>query len=131
MIKVDRSEHAENQVDEVHAGVPLVVFQERTEDEEIEQLLREWIAEEELPPQETDTGADPATNDPVQWPTQNPEPVNEYTTEGYITMAFPPLFPYGKADLRDQSERNVEVGTAEYFDALLRYKDGRFGSHPR
>jgi hypothetical protein len=34
-------------------------------------------------------------------------------------------------DLRDQSQREVELGTAEYFDALLQYKDGRFGSHPR
>jgi hypothetical protein len=46
-------------------------------------------------------------------------------------MAFLTLFPYGKADLRDQSHREEEVGTAEYFDALLRYKDGRFGSHSR
>jgi hypothetical protein len=58
-------------------------------------------------------------------------PMNEYRTEGYITMAFPTLFPYAKADLRDQSIREQEVETAEYFDALLRYKDGRFGSHPR
>ena len=37
-------------------------------------------------------------------------------------MAFPTLFPYGRADLRDQSHREVEVNTAEYFNALLRYK---------
>ena len=45
-------------------------------------------------------------------------------------MAFPTLFPYGGADLLDQSRRQAEVKSAEYFDALLRYKDGGFGCHP-
>jgi len=45
-------------------------------------------------------------------------------------MAFPMLFPCGKADLQDLSGREVEIGIADYFDALLQYKDGRFGSHP-
>jgi hypothetical protein len=31
-------------------------------------------------------------------------------------------YPYGKADLRDQSCREVEVKTADYVDTLLRYK---------
>ena len=51
--------------------------------------------------------------------------------EGYVAMAFLTLFPFGKVDLWDLSQREVEIGIADYFNALIRYKDGRFGSHPR
>lgn len=122
-------DHAENPMTEVHTGVPFVVFREQSEDEEIEQLLREYLAEEGEALQAENRPDILA--EPVQWPTQDLNPVNEYTTEGYMAMTFPPLFPYGHADLRDQSHREFEVNTAEYFNALLRYKDGRFGSHPR
>lgn len=111
--------------------MPLVVFQERSEDEEIERLLQEFIAEEDGQESLENNAPPAAPVDPVRWPTQDLNPINEYTTEGYIAMAFPTLFPRGHADLRDQSRRQAEVHTAEYFDALLRYKDGRFGSHPR
>lgn len=124
---IDCEDHVENPATEVHAGVPLIAFQERTEDDEIERLLQEFIAEEDG---QTSTQQPPPV-DPVRWPTQDLNPVNEYTTEGYIAMAFPTLMPYGGADLRDQSRREAEVKCAEYFDALLCYKDGRFGSHPR
>jgi hypothetical protein len=118
-------EHAESQATDIHVGVPLAVFHERTEDKEIERLLREYIAEEEG----TRIAPDP---EPVRWPTKDAaNPVNEYRTEGYIAMAFPTLFPYGSADLWDQSRREHEVGTADYFNALLPYKDGRFGCHPQ
>jgi Helitron helicase-like domain at N-terminus len=133
---------------EIHAGVPLVVFERRTEEQQIEAMLQDLIAEDaehvqlrHEPPINNDQQEQPADGHPPntdlpansveRWPTQGPDPINEYTTEGYITMAFPTLFPYGKADLRDQSHRKVEVCTADYFDALLRYKDGRFGTHPR
>jgi hypothetical protein len=43
------TEHMENQFDEVHAGVPLAVFEQQTEDEQIEAMLRELIAEEDDP----------------------------------------------------------------------------------
>ena len=109
----------------------MIVFQRETEDELIECMLRGIIAEEEGSlPLNQNLPSESAANTPVRWPTQGSEPVNEYTIEGYITMAFPLLFPYGKADLRDQSHRQIEIGTTEYFDALLRYKDGKFGSHP-
>src|SRR5947207_9958803 len=48
-----------------------------------------------------------------------------------MAMAFPTLFPTGRADFRDLSRRADDLGIAEYFEALIRYKDGRFGSHPR
>lgn len=35
------------------------------------------------------------------------EVVDEFTTKGYITMAFPTLFPNGIADLRQDRPRKV------------------------
>ena len=32
------------------------------------------------------------------WPTIGSTPINEFTTEGYISCAFPTLFPTGAAD---------------------------------
>ena len=94
------------------------------EDEHLERILREYIENEA----QVD---DEVLPEPVRWPTQDPEPINEYTTEGYMAMAFPALFPTGGADFRDRSQRTDDLGIAEYFEALIRYKDGRFGSHPR
>ena len=94
-------------------------------------MLEQLVDEEALEIDENNAREVPEReNNPIRWPTQDINPINEYTTEGYIAMAFPTLFPHGKADLRDMSGREVEIGIADYFDALLRYKDGRFGSHP-
>ena len=141
-------EHVENPLVDIHAGITENPCPTRSEDEEIEHLLQQFIAtyddpsnksDDEYTDEEldrllqewTDDGADGTTNEPIRWPTQGEAPVNEYTTEGYIAMAFPSLFPYGRADFRDQSRRETSLGIAEYFNALLRYKDGRFGNHPR
>ena len=35
----------------------------------------------------------------VSWPSTYPTPVNELTTEGYISCGFPTLFPTGAADV--------------------------------
>ena len=44
----------------------------------------------------------------------NENPINEYTTEGYIAMAFPTLFPYGHADFRNHSQRDTSIKVAEF-----------------
>lgn len=67
----------------------------------------------------------------VEQPTLSTVPINEYTTAGYIAMAFPKLFPTGSADLRDLSNRRVKVNPAEYFEHLMKYNDQRFAHHPR
>lgn len=115
---------------DTHTGVPLFVGPTRTEDEEVERELDELIRrfDDALPNNGTQETID---NPPLQWLTQNGTPVNEFTREGYIAMAFPTLFPKGHADLNDNVGRNESISIAEYFDALLKYKDGRFGSHPR
>ncbi len=66
---------------------------------------------------------------PIEWPNIDGNPVNEFHTPGYITRAFPTLYLYGNADLRSECIRIVKP--AEYFQHLLKYKDGRFARHTR
>jgi len=65
----------------------------------------------------------------LMWPTIGGTPINEFTTEGYFTMAFPTLYPTGAADFLGQRCNQVTIGN--YFKHLLTYKDGRFAKHPR
>ncbi|KAI3949440.1 hypothetical protein MKX01_000088 [Papaver californicum] len=57
------------------------------------------------------------------------EVIDEFTREGYITMAFLALFPYGTADLRQLRLR--KVGECQYFQHLMKYRDGRFAQDSR
>ncbi|KAI9916274.1 hypothetical protein PsorP6_016761 [Peronosclerospora sorghi] len=65
----------------------------------------------------------------LNWPTTSDTPINEFQTEGYISQAFPHLFPSGAADFL--APRLVKVKPAEYFKHLMKYEDGRFGRDPR
>ena len=65
----------------------------------------------------------------LMWPTIGGAAINEYTTEGYMTMAFPTLFPTGAADFLGLRTNEVTIGN--YFTHLMKYKDGRFAKHPR
>ena len=65
----------------------------------------------------------------AQWPEIQNAPINEFKTEGYMTCAFPTLFPTGEADFAAPRLHRVTIG--EYFKHLLLYKDGRFATHPR
>ena len=44
-------------------------------------------------------------------------------------MAFPTLYPFGQADFNAPRQRAVTLKEYAYY--LMRYKDGRFGRHPR
>lgn len=55
--------------------------------------------------------------------------IDEFTTQGYITMAFPALFPCGKADLREPRIRKVPARL--YFHYLMSYYDQRFARDSR
>ena len=68
------------------------------------------------------------TPQPLSWPTTG-SPLNEFTTEGYMTCAFPTLFPTGNADFLAPRLHTVTVGN--YFKHLLMYHDRRFAQHPR
>lgn len=63
----------------------------------------------------------------LDWPQSDSQPIDEYNTPGYIAGAFPSLFAYGKADLRDP--RQTDIKPSYYFRHLLRYKDDRFAKH--
>ena len=109
---------------DLRTGVVMFAPIDEYQDELLEHELRQYIVEQI-------GNADPAVPMPIRWPTQDPEPINEYTTEGYMAMAFPSLFPTGRVDFHDQSQRIEQVGLADYFASLLGHKDGRFGRHPQ
>jgi hypothetical protein len=44
-------------------------------------------------------------------------------------MAFPTLYPTGRADFNTARERKVDLN--DYAGHMMRYHDGRFGRHPR
>ena len=70
-----------------------------------------------------------ATTSTLMWPTIGGTPINEFNTEGYMSLAFPTLFPTGAADYLGR--RCTQVTLGNYFKHLLMYEDGRFASHPR
>ena len=76
--------------------------------------------------QDRQTGAPTST---LMWPTIGGRPINEFKTEGYMSMAFPTLFTTGAADFLGRRCSQVTIGN--YFKHLLMYEDGRFASHPR
>ena len=65
----------------------------------------------------------------VPWPPSSGTPINEFNTEGYISCAFPTLFPTGAADFPAPRPNAVTIGN--YFKHLLMYDDGHFARHPR
>ena len=65
----------------------------------------------------------------VSWPPCSGTPINEFNTEGYISCAFPSLFPTGAADFL--APRPLAVTVGNYFKHLIMYKDARFAQHPR
>ncbi|XP_068692831.1 uncharacterized protein [Montipora foliosa] len=73
----------------------------------------------------------------IQWPTVSNEPLNEYQTPFLATMAFPTLFPDGKADPTNQALLR-DVPLHERIKHLLKFAENidgkwvyRFASHPR
>lgn len=70
---------------------------------------------------------DNTNNNSVPWPQISTSPVNEYNTEGLLSMAFPTLFPNRMALLLQDRERHVHLH--EYALYLIKYYDQRFGQH--
>ena len=86
-----------------------------TEQETVRQCLQQQLK-----------AASPIT---VPWPTIGSTLINKFTTEGYISCAFPTLFPTGAADFIVPRPLTVTIGN--YFKHLMMYQDGRFAKHPR
>ena len=70
-----------------------------------------------------------SSHTPLMWPSIGGAPLNEFTTEGYFTCAFPTLFPTGAGDFLGL--RQVPVTIGNYIKHLMQYDDGRFTKHPR
>lgn len=60
--------------------------------------------------------------DPLAWPSNEGEPINEFCTEGLASMVFPTLFPYGKGDPTKKTGLR-EVSLTEGFKYLIKYAD--------
>ena len=79
--------------------------------------------------QERQSDQQPVAPPTLSWPTSGGTPINEFNTEGYMSCAFPTLFPTGVADF--VAPRPLAVTIGNYFKHLMLYKDGRFARHPR
>ncbi|KAK3918326.1 ATP-dependent DNA helicase [Frankliniella fusca] len=63
------------------------------------------------------------------WPMIGSMPLNEFSSPGYLSMAFPYLFPYGRCDFSMPRERKVSF--KDYIHHLMSYKDQRFAKDER
>ncbi|KAJ1520349.1 hypothetical protein ONE63_004547 [Megalurothrips usitatus] len=63
------------------------------------------------------------------WPTIGKTPINEFGSPGYITMAFPYLFPFGKGDY--SMPRNTKLFLSDYIKFLMEFHDERFAKDER
>ncbi|KAE8738449.1 hypothetical protein FOCC_FOCC016072 [Frankliniella occidentalis] len=111
VINVDSEEAVEDEPTEI-------------DDEEVVNTIIETCIPSISPPTSTDKA-----ECILKWPTIGKDAINEFKTPGYIAMAFPTLFPFGKADLRNPREHNITP--KQYFKHLMNYQDGRFAKHPR
>jgi hypothetical protein len=64
---------------------------------------------------------------PLPWPTAGPA-LSEYTTDGLFSMAFPSLFPHGRADYSLPCRRKLDLH--KWAKHLIRYCDLCFATHP-
>jgi hypothetical protein len=56
----------------------------------------------------------------TDWPTINPQPINEFEYDGLASLCFPSLFPNGLGDPTKKS-RIIEVSETDGFKHLLKY----------
>ena len=57
--------------------------------------------------QERQSDQQPVATPTLSWPPSGAIPINEFTTEGYMSCAFPTLFPTGDADSRNTLNRKM------------------------
>ena len=79
--------------------------------------------------QERQSRHQPVVTPTVSWPQSGSATINEFNTEGYMSCAFPTLFPTGAADFL--APRPIAVTIGNYFKYMMVYEDGRFAKHPR
>ncbi|GBN39519.1 hypothetical protein AVEN_44726-1, partial [Araneus ventricosus] len=82
-----------------------------------------------IPPEKTHQVESILTHDtPLPWLNFSAEPINEFTTVGYVAMAFPVLFSTEATDFRSLLRKSVSP--LQYFQHLLNTKIGKFARNP-
>ena len=66
----------------------------------------------------------------VPWPKRENKPASEFC-EGFWSMAFPHLFPYGKGDRTTTGRENRTPDFLPWLQHLIRFHDGRFARDVR
>ena len=107
------------------AEIPAADNQNHT-DEDDDHLPRSFIPV--AAPSMTEQEAVQQHHLPASTPSIGGVPLNEFTTDGYFTCAFPTLFPIGAGDFLRQ--RPVQVTIGNYFKYLMLYDNGCFARHP-
>jgi len=92
-----------------------IVARKMTENESIKKSINERLSN--------------SSNHTIPWPNGINNTISEFKTEGYMSMAFPTLFPTGEAEFLAPRQRSVTIGN--YFKHLLRYGKGQFMKHSR
>ena len=64
----------------------------------------------------------------LPWPTRDDQPLSEFTTRNFFTLAFPCLFPHGTADFFSNRPRTCD-SLSEWANHILWFDDGRFARH--
>ena len=108
------------------AEIPAADNQNHT-DEDDDHLPRSFIPV--AAPSMTEQEAVQQHHLPASTPSIGGVPLNEFTTDGYFTCAFPTLFPIGAGEFLRQ--RPVQVTMCNYFKYLMLYDNGCFARHPR
>ena len=113
----------------VEEDIPLLENDENSHDaESFVPIAAQKLTELEAVKKSVADGQKSSPRNIVPWLPRADAPINEFVTEGYISCAFPTLFPTGAGDFLAPRERVVTVGN--YFKHLMRYDDGRFARHP-
>ncbi|KAK3917466.1 ATP-dependent DNA helicase [Frankliniella fusca] len=80
-------------------------------------------------PDSPNTSANKSFKNFLIWPSLGTTPINEFSSPSYISLCFPHLYPYGKADYTMPRPHKVKL--SEYIQHLMLYKDGRFSKDER
>ena len=117
--------------DSIYGMIPTVDLPEvNTDEENFSEEIYESMIPENIRITEVDR-LQSAVNNVIPWP-QGTDIINEFSCEGYVSMAFPALLPYGSAELNDNTRASsMKLTALEYFQFLMQYKDRRFAQDPR
>ena len=107
--------NVDNEVDSVEEG-PV----EREQHEESDPPDYGYVTEYNIRPRQSTEIAN-ALN-PMNWPTADPSPINEFETSGLASLAFVKLFPFGEADPTKKG-RVRAVRELEASSHLLKYAE--------